>query len=60
MKKQGRKTIFFLKHIPKDLEADETIKQNKYLKNMGQRNKSNEMAKKIAKNCRLPTYKRSR
>ena len=26
IKKQGTKTMFFLKNIPKDLETDETIK----------------------------------
>ena len=53
-KKQGRKTKFKKKYIPKDLEIDEIIKQNKYLKNIGQRNKSN----KIAKNFWLSKKKR--
>ena len=53
---KAENSYVFKRNILKDLETDETIKQSKCLKNIGQRNKSN----KIAKDCWLSRYKRSR
>ena len=53
---KAEKPHFFRKIFQKILKQTKSSNQNQYLKNIGQRNKSN----KIAKNCWLSRYKRSR
>ena len=55
--KTRQKNLIFLKNIPKDLETDESIIKNKYLKKILDKEINQN---KIAKNCWLSRYKRSR
>ena len=46
-RKRAEKPHLKKKYIPKNLETDKTIKQIRFLRNIGEINKSN----KVAKNC---------